>query len=229
MPKKQRYYPLFLSDGTNYITGERLQKYVEKYEWSADGFLQYVVALVKDETGAILVWYNKKHGSWQIPAGKIEKEEWMEFTLEREVEEELSLRVVSKEYVGNSKAIFYGMPWEWHFFAVQVEGELQGNEEDTMTEFDRVRLVPADNWLGWGVEGKQVQVTDPEELLEKWHMFAELYAMENTENYREHMKTTRVAIPEHIEENERYMLYRDAGKNTISAIIYEEYMHMITG
>jgi len=52
---------------------EQYQKYLDRYKWSDDGCLQYVTALIRDEMGRTLVGWNKKHESWQIPSGKVEK------------------------------------------------------------------------------------------------------------------------------------------------------------
>lgn len=73
MVQQRRYYPLFVSIGTNYIpTPEREKSYHEKYEW-IEGWLQYVTAVMRNDDGEILVGYNKKHNAWQIPSGKIDK------------------------------------------------------------------------------------------------------------------------------------------------------------
>ena len=43
-------FPIHISSGDNFHRDEeQYQKYIKKYEWSNDGCLQYVTALIRNE------------------------------------------------------------------------------------------------------------------------------------------------------------------------------------
>ena len=65
-----------------------------------------VAALIEKEGKVLIARRNdgneKVIGKWEFPGGKAEPGETEEETVEREVQEELSLQVKAKEYIGNS-------------------------------------------------------------------------------------------------------------------------------
>jgi len=63
-----------------------------EFSYSDDGYLRYVLAVIKNEKGEYLQLKNKKHGGkWQCPGGKIDRGETAQEALRREIKEELGV------------------------------------------------------------------------------------------------------------------------------------------
>ena len=220
-------FPVCISSGDNFDRDEtKYQKYVEKYERSADESLQYVTAVIRNEMWDILVGFNKKHWSRQIPSWKIDKWESHQTSIEREMWEETNLEVEETNYIGTSKVILNGMPWQWHFYNTKTKGNLQAKELDTMEIFKRVNFVETDTRLWfWITDWKEI-ITDPLEILKYWHMFAEIFWASKFPMYQSLMNE-KTSIPKDLDKEEIYIQYRDQDKNNLEIKKYKEFLEII--
>ncbi len=208
-------FPVYISSGSNFACDPvQLATYQKKYAWSADGCLQYVTGVIRNEVGAVLVGYNKKHRNRQIPSGKVDKWETLLNTLERELEEEIHLEVTQAELLGRSKVIYNGMVREGHFFDTEISGTLQAQERDTMEEFKRISFIPADNSLGRWLTDGTTSITDEKEILTTRHMFAELYRLLNFPGYHALMQQ-RVIVPPDTDQQNNFLQLRESSSNTL--------------
>jgi len=220
-------FPIHISSGDNfYKNEEQYQKYIKKYEWSDDWCLQYVTALIRNEMWNILVGFNKKHWSRQIPSGKIDLWESRELTVKRETEEETNL--IAKKITGiwSSKVILNGMVWQWHFYETEVVWILKANEIDTAEVYKRVDFVKTDTRLWfWITDGKDI-VTDPSEILQYWHMFAEIFWTYKFPAYT-WLMWGKISLPTDLDKDEQYIQYRDQEKNNLQIKKYKDFLSII--
>lgn len=220
-------FPVCVSSGDFFDRDEeKYQKHVKQYEWSADKSLQYVTAVIRNEMGDILVGFNKKHWARQIPSWKIDKGESHQAALKREMGEETDLVVQDTKYIGTSKVILNGIPWQWHFYDTKVKWNLQAKELDTMEIFKRVNFVEADTRLWFGITDGEKTITDPLEILKYWHMFTEIFRASNFPTYQP-LTDQSISIPNDLDKEEIYIQYRDQDKNNLEIKKYKEFLEII--
>ncbi len=220
-------FPVCVSSGDNFDKDEqKYQKYVEKYEWSADESLQYVTAVIRNERGDILVGFNKKHWSRQMPSGKIDKWESHQTSLKREIWEETSLEIKETNDIGTSKVILNGMSWQWHFYDTKTKWTLQAKELNTMEIFKRVNFVETNTRLWFWITDWKKTITDPLEILRYWHMFTEIFWISNFPIYTSLMNQ-KISIPKDLDKEEMYIQYRDQEKNNLEIKKYKEFLEII--
>lgn len=220
-------FPIYVSSGENfYRDAKKYQKFVEKYEWSTDESLQYVTAVIHNEKWDILVGFNKKHWSRQIPSWKIDKWESHLASLEREIQEETDFVIEETKYIGASKVILEGMSWQWHFYNTKIKWTLQAKELDTIEIFKRVNFVKTDTRLWfWIIDWKKI-ITDPLEILRYWHMFAEIFWASKFQMYQS-LINQETPIPKDLDKEEIYIQYRDQDKNNLEIKKYKEFLEFI--
>ena len=173
-----------------------------------------------------MVGFNKKHWSRQIPSGKIDKWESHQISLEREIDEETSLKVKETKNAWTSKVILDGMVRQWHFYDTKVEWTLQANELDTMEVFKRVNFIELDTWLWfWITDGKEI-ITDPLEILQYRHMFAEIFWAAHFPSYG-WLVWGKISIPDKLDREEKYIQYRDKAKNSLEIERYKDFLQII--
>ena len=200
---------------------EQWAKYKNVYERSDDWDLQYVTALIRDNEGWILVGYNKKHNSWQIPSGKVDKWESLYDTLCREMDEELWVSVHEATILWTSKKIFFAMSREGHFYETTIQGTFASKEKETMEEFKRMHFIKTQTPLWRWLTDWQNELTNPEELLINRHMFAELRQM-TTYPERKTLMKNPVHIPDAIDTNRQYIQYRNTETKSLHIDLYEK-------
>ncbi len=92
-----------------------------KFEYTDDGYLRYVLAVIRNEEGEVLMLQNKKHGNrWQCPGGKIDAGETAEIALKREIKEELGVDIEIVSHLGNRKTFTSKTLWQGEYFEVKV-------------------------------------------------------------------------------------------------------------
>jgi 8-oxo-dGTP diphosphatase len=118
-----------------------------------------VDALIGDDKGRILVitrGVKPFKGHWCLPGGKVEEGERVEAALEREVMEELGVRIGIRELVG-----VYSDPERdprGHFVSVAYHATIIGGELATSNEVDDIRWISRDEIIELGFDhGKILQ------------------------------------------------------------------------
>lgn len=118
-----------------------------KFEYTSDGYLRYVLAVVKNEKWEYLMLKNKKHGGkWQCPGGKIDKWETPEDALKREIQEELWVNVTVWSKITEKKTIVNGTMWQGEYYNVVLDGAPSIQETHKHEKMEWVRLETSDNW-----------------------------------------------------------------------------------
>lgn len=225
--EQRKKFPICISSSTNFDENkEKHQKYINTYEWSDNGCLQYVTGIIRNEMGDILVGFNKKHWVRQIPSWKIDKGESHQTSLEREIQEETNLQAKESAYIWTSKVILNRMVWQWHFYETKVKWVLEAKEADTMEIFKRVNFVKTNTRLWfWITDGKET-ISNPTEILQYWHMFAEIFWTINFPSYREVMKKD-IIMPNNLDKEESYIQYRDIEKGNLEISKYKDFLEVI--
>jgi 8-oxo-dGTP pyrophosphatase MutT (NUDIX family) len=174
----------------------------------------------------ILVGFNKKHWSRQIPSGKIDLWESHELTIKREIEEETNLAAKKTTGIWNSKVILNGMVWQWYFYETEVAWILKANEIDTTEIYKRVSLIKTDTRLWfWITDGKET-ITDPLEILQYWHMFAEIFWTYKFPAYV-WLMWGEILLPTDVDKDEQYIQYRDQEKSNLQIKKYKDFLSII--
>lgn len=70
-------------------------------------------------------------------------------------------------------------------------------------------------------------VVEPREVLDKRHMFAELYWLLHDAEYKQKIRSAHYDLPTDIDPEERYMQYLDMETNRIEVVPYEEFIRLI--
>lgn len=220
-------FPIYFSSGDNFNKDKKKhQKYIEKYERSFDWSLQYVTAIIRNKTWDILVGFNKKHWSRQLPSWKIDKWESHQTSLKREMLEEINLEVEETNYIGTSKIILNWMLWQWHFYDTKTKWNLQAKEFDTMEIFKRVNFIETDSRLWFWINDWKVIITDPLEILKYRHMFTEIFRTIKFPKYQI-LINKEIQVPKDFDKEEFYVQYRDNNKNNLEIKKYKEFLEII--
>jgi 8-oxo-dGTP diphosphatase len=115
----------------------------------AEGNVRDVVAcVVSDARGRVLVGLrpaHKRHGGlWEFPGGKVRRGETLAEAADRELREELAVRVVSADDDAEFVAGDPGSPFRILFLRVRVDGTPNPTEHDALTWFHPHRDAPLD-------------------------------------------------------------------------------------
>jgi len=115
-----------------------------RFEYTADGYLRYVLAVVSDDNGRYLMLKNVKLGGrWQCPGGKIDKGETARFALAREIREELGCNVSIGRSLLTQRRYAGGTLWQGEYFACQLAGNPSRQEPHKHEAMGWVRLEAA--------------------------------------------------------------------------------------
>ena len=112
-----------------------------------------VAAAVIARAGTLLLCqrpFQKRHGGlWEFPGGKVDNDESLAEAVQRELREELGVRVLS---VGESIFVKHdpGSPYEIHFLEAEISGEPEALEHEqirwsTLEEAASLPLAPSDH------------------------------------------------------------------------------------
>lgn len=201
------------------------KKYHEKYD-RKNGNLQIATWCIRNKLWETLICYNKKHLSWQIPSGKVEKWENAYDALVRELHEELNITITHHEFLWNSKKIFYNMCRESHLYIIHTTSQLQNNEPDTMWVMKWVSLIPNSNRLWYSIKYENTLINDPCEILTYWHMTTEIRWLTTNPAYQYLMHNT-VILPKNIVSHENYIQYRNKNTELLHVLPFKEFTHML--
>ncbi|KLL01638.1 MAG: methionyl-tRNA synthetase [Mycoplasmataceae bacterium RC_NB112A] len=123
----------------NYLNSEGGEKFfisvfVEK-ERKKKEFKEVSCVAIQNENDEYLLIYNKKHGKWQFPGGKLEPGETPLQAAKREVFEETNLVVEDLEKIGEKNFHVGGIWWKLYFYQTnQYFGKLSVKELETIQE-----------------------------------------------------------------------------------------------
>ena len=121
-----------------------------KFEYTQDGFARYVLAVVRDAQGRVLMIKNKKHeGRWQVPGGKIDAGETAQQALVREVKEELGVGCKVKKELGARRVFASGVLWQGEYFEVELDGAPVIQEPHKHERLGWAAICDADNAAGF--------------------------------------------------------------------------------
>lgn len=94
-----------------------------KFEYTEDGYLRYVLAVMKNEKWEYLMLKNIKHNEkWQCPGGKIDSGENAEQALKREVMEELGVDCTIWSKISEKRTLVDGTMWQGEYYEVTLNG-----------------------------------------------------------------------------------------------------------
>src|ERR1043166_1390291 len=87
----------------NYLNSERGEKFFSSEPWNqkkGNNVKEVACVVIQNKNQEYLLVYNKKHGKWQFPGGKLEKGETPEAAAHREIWEETNLLIDNLEKIG---------------------------------------------------------------------------------------------------------------------------------
>ncbi|NRH21241.1 class I tRNA ligase family protein, partial [Candidatus Gracilibacteria bacterium] len=112
-----------------------------KFEYTPEGFLRYVLAVIKNEKGEYLMLKNIKHNhKWQCPGGKIDAGETAEQALSREVMEELGVDCTIGSKITEKRTLVDGTMWQGEYYEVELSGTPTIQETHKHTKLEWVSL-----------------------------------------------------------------------------------------
>lgn len=112
-----------------------------KFEYTPEGFLRYVLAVIKNEKWEYLMLKNIKHNhKWQCPGGKIDAGETAEQALSREVMEELGVDCTIGSKITEKRTLVDGTMWQGEYYEVVLSGTPTIQETHKHTKLEWVSL-----------------------------------------------------------------------------------------
>lgn len=148
---------------------------VDKYETTADGFIEVVDCIIKRD-GKIFMNYSVKGQKYVCPGGKVDKWDTIEWTIKKEIAEELGVTVKKITPLGSIKEILRGALRHLNMFEVEIEWEPKLMEPEKLPQMIRAEIIPSDNKLGFAVNIENTIVDDDFEIM---NQFYDLYLYHN--------------------------------------------------
>ncbi len=130
---------------------EQSQEMIDKKEWgkfeyTPEGYLRYVLAVIKNEKWEYLMLKNIKHNEkWQCPGGKIDAGETAEEALSREVMEELGVACTIKNKITEKKTIVNGTMWQGEYYEVILNWTPKIQEPHKHTKLEWISLTHSES------------------------------------------------------------------------------------
>jgi ADP-ribose pyrophosphatase YjhB (NUDIX family) len=121
-----------------------------------------VYGICFNENGEILICRESKKGNWLIPGGHPEKGESIESTLQRELSEEVDVKVKNIKILGVQRVDIPDSPSKTHYQVrciCLIEKLLPQTPDPASGNTWERKLVPADKiteYVKWGVVGEQM-------------------------------------------------------------------------
>lgn len=100
------------------------------------------------------------HG-WEFPGGKHEKGETINETAEREIQEELKIKVTAKKAAENHSY----RSKEWEIIPVYAETEIREINEITLTEHSEIKWIKPEN-----LDSSEIDLDDEKSCLEAFNL-----------------------------------------------------------
>jgi isoleucyl-tRNA synthetase/8-oxo-dGTP pyrophosphatase MutT (NUDIX family) len=176
-----------------------------KFEYTQDWALKYVLWVIKDKDGNLLMLKNKKHeGRYQFPGGKIDAGETAEEALKREIQEELWVEVSSMKLLNSKKQYVQATTWEWAYYEVTLSWTPSIQETDKHESLEYFSYEAAENILGYTLKSTNGTVIDEISTLIRTYDTHVLYQIEKgvdtstIDNYIIAWTTTPWTIPAHM-------------------------------
>ncbi len=145
-----------------------------KYETTDDGYIQVVDCIIKRD-GKIFMNYSVKGQKYVCPGGKVDKGDSLEKTVQKEISEELGVKVKSIKPLGDVKQILRGGLFNLNMFEIEIEGEPKLMEPEKLPQMVRAEVITSDNTLGFAVKIENTIVDDDMEIMSQ---FYDLYLYE---------------------------------------------------
>ena len=141
---------------------------ISKYELTPDGFIQVVDCIIKRD-GKIFMNYSVKAQKYVCPGGKVDKWDTMEWTIKKEIAEELGVEVKKITPLGSIKEILRGTLRNLNMFEIEIEGEPKIMEPEKLPQMIRAEIIPSDNKLWFGVNIENTIVDDDMEIMNQFY------------------------------------------------------------
>ncbi len=141
---------------------------ISKYEVTKDGFIEVVDCIIKRD-GKIFMNYSVKAQKYVCPGGKVDKGDSMEWTIKKEILEELGVTVTKITKLGNIKEILRGTLRNLNMFEIEIEGEPKIMEPEKLPQMIRAEIIPSDNKLGFAVNIENTIIDDDMEIMSQFY------------------------------------------------------------
>ena len=141
------------------------------FESTHDGFIEVVDCVLKKDNKFFML-YHKKGQKYVFPGGKIDAGDTLEFTVKKELKEELGIDVTSSTVLGDFKELMPYGGFNLNIVDVEFTGKPQNLEPEKHTHTIWAEIIESDNTLGFAVSIDGTIVDDEYEIT---HQFYDLY------------------------------------------------------
>jgi 8-oxo-dGTP pyrophosphatase MutT (NUDIX family) len=139
---------------------------------TADGFVDYAFAIIKDAQGRYLALYNTKRDDRQFAGGKIDAGEDPRDALRREIREELGVESEVTCDCGIVKRVTDMYPWRAHIYEVTLLGEPTIVETQKHSQLSWVEVIESDaNPLGYAYRVENNIIDQYEEVVRFFDLY----------------------------------------------------------
>lgn len=221
-PGKDFFVEIARFAGKNYLIDEKvLEKYHREYEMTADGFVEVVWSVIKNEKWEYLMMHDKQFNAFYSAGGKVDKWEDFRHALLREIKEELGVDCSVWDYMWGIKFVHNGRNIKMNYYQVTLMGEPSIQENDSHHGFERVWVEKFDNEL-WYVIKVNNNIVDGAEHIRQ--VFASTFIYESLlkdESIdQKSLAEGQFHMPVVIDEKKKYITY--FAKKTWSYHVMEE-------
>jgi len=134
------------------------------YEMTQDGYIYYVLAVIKNTDSDILSLYSKKYNNRQFPWWKVEKGEDPKDALIREIHEELWVKITIKKQIWSQKKIIGTDRCYLLFYEATTDEEPSIKEKENHAYLDYITILPSENILWYEYKAKWLIISDADEV-----------------------------------------------------------------
>lgn len=145
------------------------------HETTADGFIEVVDCVIKKDNKFFML-YHTKGQKYVFPGGKVDAGDTIEYTVKKELEEEIWVDVTKITPLGSFKEVMPHGNFNLNIIDVEYTGEPQNLEPQKHTHTIWAEIIESTNELGFAVKIEETIVDDVYEIK---HQFYDLYTYQH--------------------------------------------------
>jgi len=143
-------------------------EFTKDYETTQDWCVEVVDCIIKKDD-KFLMQYHMKWQKYVFPGGKVEKWTDLLATAQKEIKEELDVKVISINELWAFKEIIKWRLINLNMIELEIEGEVKNMEPEKHPQLIRAEIISSDNALGFAVKIEETIIDDADEIINQFY------------------------------------------------------------